>query len=177
MLPPPIVRIPHIPSNYRPRPHRNRQTLSVDTDAGGRRLGEGLEVDHDGMLSDKDVLPAYDGKGGPPKYLELDVLSHGRMGMVDEGIAGEFGSGGGTGTTETGMGAQISGTTPEVASPYIPGYPNAPPGNPDSPTVDAPALPSAASASLTESAMLGSDSNVPPLHVHAVSSANSSSPP
>jgi hypothetical protein len=41
--------------------------------------------DHDGVLSVKDVLPAYDGAGGPPKYSELHALGHGGIG-VDGGV-------------------------------------------------------------------------------------------
>ncbi|KAG6918771.1 hypothetical protein DXG01_011962 [Tephrocybe rancida] len=49
-----------------------RRTRALDTDAAGRRVGGGIEEsDHDGFIGDKDVLPAYDNAGGPPKYREL----------------------------------------------------------------------------------------------------------
>ncbi|KAG6857137.1 hypothetical protein H0H87_008707 [Tephrocybe sp. NHM501043] len=49
-----------------------RRTRAIDTDAAGRRIGAGIETsDHDGYIGDKDVLPAYDTTGGPPKYREL----------------------------------------------------------------------------------------------------------
>ena len=40
-------------------------TRALDIGAGGRRLGGGED------LTDKDVLPAYDLAGGPPKYVEM----------------------------------------------------------------------------------------------------------
>lgn len=44
-----------------------RRTRALDTDEGGRRAG----VPEDGVLDQKDMLPAYDNVGGPPKYMEL----------------------------------------------------------------------------------------------------------
>jgi len=44
-----------------------RRTRAADTDAGGRRAG-GPE---DGSTDFKDMLPAYDNIGGPPKYVEM----------------------------------------------------------------------------------------------------------
>jgi len=41
----------------------------MDTDEGGRRAG----VPEDGDLDQKDMLPAYDNVGGPPKYMELEM--------------------------------------------------------------------------------------------------------
>ncbi|KAF8884502.1 hypothetical protein BD779DRAFT_1801684 [Infundibulicybe gibba] len=54
----------------------SRRTRAADIDEGGRRLpGSGInEYDHD-VLSDKDVLPAYDNIGGPPKYADLTGAS------------------------------------------------------------------------------------------------------
>ncbi|KAF5329236.1 hypothetical protein D9619_009318 [Psilocybe cf. subviscida] len=49
--------------------YSTRRTQAQDVDANGRRIG-GAEVDHDGALDDKDILPAYDIHGGPPKYFE-----------------------------------------------------------------------------------------------------------
>ena len=55
-----------MPAAYR---SRGRRTRAADTDEGGRRAG-GPE---DGDLDHKDMLPAYDNVGGPPKYVEMDV--------------------------------------------------------------------------------------------------------
>ncbi|KAF8836160.1 hypothetical protein BDN67DRAFT_974560 [Paxillus ammoniavirescens] len=60
-----------VPAAYRP----DRRVRAVDTDAGGRRLGPAGE-DWDG----KDDLPAYDGVGGPPKYVEADWRNAGLQG-------------------------------------------------------------------------------------------------
>lgn len=38
----------------------------LDTDYGGRRAASGNP--EDGLLAEKDLLPAYDGLGRPPKY-------------------------------------------------------------------------------------------------------------
>lgn len=47
------------------------QVRAMDTDDDGRRLGDGgTSNDHDGELGNKDVLPAYDTSGGPPRYVE-----------------------------------------------------------------------------------------------------------
>ncbi|KAF8153854.1 hypothetical protein B0H34DRAFT_799791 [Crassisporium funariophilum] len=51
-----------------------RRTRAADVDANGRRLGDrAVELDHDGELGDKDMLPAYDNFGGPPKYVDLEM--------------------------------------------------------------------------------------------------------
>jgi len=55
-----------MPAAYR---SRGRRTRAADTDEGGRRAG----VPEDGNLDHKDMLPAYDNVGGPPKYVEMDV--------------------------------------------------------------------------------------------------------
>ncbi|GLB44308.1 hypothetical protein LshimejAT787_1602380 [Lyophyllum shimeji] len=61
-------------SEVPPYPYAHH-TRAYDTDAAGRRLG-GLQVsDHDGYIGDKDVLPAYDNAGGPPKYGEHEMWS------------------------------------------------------------------------------------------------------
>ncbi|KAF9234471.1 hypothetical protein BU15DRAFT_24123, partial [Melanogaster broomeanus] len=52
-----------LPAAYRPE----RRVHAADTDADGRRLDPAGE-DWDG----KDALPAYDGIGRPPKYIETD---------------------------------------------------------------------------------------------------------
>jgi hypothetical protein len=58
---------------------RNRRTHATDIDSDGRRLGElPAEIDHDGELGGKDVLPAYDNFGGPPKYFEVEMESRSR---------------------------------------------------------------------------------------------------
>jgi hypothetical protein len=56
-----------LPSAY--QGYSARRTQAQDVDASGRRIG-GAEVDHGGALDDKDILPAYDMHGGPPKYFE-----------------------------------------------------------------------------------------------------------
>ncbi|KAF4611703.1 hypothetical protein D9613_004044 [Agrocybe pediades] len=50
-----------------------RRVQAEDVDIYGRRLGHGTELDHDGVLGDKDHLPAYDNIGGPPKYAEIEL--------------------------------------------------------------------------------------------------------
>jgi hypothetical protein len=44
-----------------------RRTRAADIGEGGRRAGN----PEDGNLDLKDMLPAYDNVGGPPKYVEL----------------------------------------------------------------------------------------------------------
>jgi catechol 2,3-dioxygenase-like lactoylglutathione lyase family enzyme len=102
--------------------------MGMDTDAGGRRLGVTLENDHDGMLGDKDVLPVYDGAGGPPKYFELDAFRSGRTAVGGEGYEGIGAFG------RTGFGVESQGA--EAASSASLAYPNAPPGDPPSTNVD-----------------------------------------
>ena len=51
---------------------RQRRTRAADIGAGGRRAGEGggdWDPDH------KELLPAYDNVGGPPKYVETEMDS------------------------------------------------------------------------------------------------------
>lgn len=63
-----------IPAAYLGRPGRDRRVRGQDTDIDGRRLGAAnTDLDHDGPLSGKDLLPAYDYSGGPPKYAEFDL--------------------------------------------------------------------------------------------------------
>jgi len=51
-----------------------RRTRATDIDLDGRRFtSQGTEVDHDGFLRDKDVLPKYELLGGPPKYADLEL--------------------------------------------------------------------------------------------------------
>jgi len=51
-----------------------RLTRATDIDLGGRRFtSPGTEVDHDGLLRDKDILPKYELLGGPPKYADLEL--------------------------------------------------------------------------------------------------------
>ncbi|KAF9468391.1 hypothetical protein BDZ94DRAFT_1304665 [Collybia nuda] len=57
-------------------PH-NRRIRGQDTDTRGRRLGSpGGEYDYD--HDDKDLLPAYDTAGGPPKYIDVELDFLGR---------------------------------------------------------------------------------------------------
>jgi hypothetical protein len=65
--------------------HGNRRTHALDIDADGRRLGHTAFLDHEGELRDKDVLPAYDIYGGPPKYNELEVQH--RSSSVENGTS------------------------------------------------------------------------------------------
>ncbi|KAJ3503789.1 hypothetical protein NLJ89_g8277 [Agrocybe chaxingu] len=63
----------------------SRRTRAADIDASGRRVGDRhAELDHDGGLDDKDVLPAYEHFGGPPKYNELEMQA--RLSSVGNGI-------------------------------------------------------------------------------------------
>ncbi|KAF8637459.1 hypothetical protein AX17_002804 [Amanita inopinata Kibby_2008] len=52
--------------------HNSRRTRAADVDEGGRRLDSGFDDD-----GDKEMLPAYDRFGGPPKYVELENLQGG----------------------------------------------------------------------------------------------------
>lgn len=49
---------------------RGRRTTAADTDQGGRRAGATGDDDA------KDTLPAYDGSGGPPMYMELEMMDN-----------------------------------------------------------------------------------------------------
>jgi hypothetical protein len=46
-------------------------TRAADVDAEGRRAG--ARDPDDGNFNDKDILPAYDTRGGPPRYVELEM--------------------------------------------------------------------------------------------------------
>lgn len=59
-----------------------RRTSAADLDEGGRRLGRGSHNDHDGAIGDKDVLPAYDNVGGPPKYVDIEMRDGGSSGSL-----------------------------------------------------------------------------------------------
>jgi hypothetical protein len=76
-----------LPISYR---RATRRTTAADVDAGGRRGGErDRDVDYgSGHCDDKDMLPAYEGEGGPPKYAELEMRA--RMQAIQNG----FGAGG-----------------------------------------------------------------------------------
>ncbi|TFK33095.1 hypothetical protein BDQ12DRAFT_691607 [Crucibulum laeve] len=65
-----------VPTSYA---GNGRRVRAFDIGEGGRRVGGGGDYD---TLSDKDLLPAYDNIGGPPKYqeLELQVCGGTRMG-------------------------------------------------------------------------------------------------
>jgi len=62
----------------------------MNTEGGGRLAPDGTlrENDHDSALGDKDVLPAYDGAGGPPMYFEFNVRACEGVGTF-ETMAGE----------------------------------------------------------------------------------------
>ncbi|KAG5638843.1 hypothetical protein H0H81_009614 [Sphagnurus paluster] len=66
------TRFPRTTGLSHPYGHRTR---AADTDAAGRRLGgPGFDYsDHDGYIGDKDMLPAYDTSGGPPKYGDMEL--------------------------------------------------------------------------------------------------------
>jgi hypothetical protein len=100
-------------TDFDPRPRHG--TRAFDIDASGRRLAPAGEVvvnDHDGAFNDKDVLPAYDGTGGPPKYFELHTS--GRGGGRAQQPTSE-----GTGVRNTGGGAQVQLGTDGVQSPDV----------------------------------------------------------
>lgn len=77
-LPPPNPNAPYpllndpLPAAYLGRRDRRVRGHDVDTD-GRRHRAATTDLDHDGPLSGKDLLPAYDYFGGPPKYAELDL--------------------------------------------------------------------------------------------------------
>ncbi|CAA7264027.1 unnamed protein product [Cyclocybe aegerita] len=65
--------------------YTSRRTRAADIDASGRRGADRhAELDHDGELGDKDVLPAYEHFGGPPKYNEVEMQA--RLFSVGSGI-------------------------------------------------------------------------------------------
>lgn len=110
--------------------------MAMDIDAGGRRLGaRGLQSDHDGVLDDKDVLPAYDVSGGPPKYIELDVLGERTGSHRDAGVelesTGALGREGAEAATQS-QAHQL----PDEATSSSTSYPSAPPGDPALQSVD-----------------------------------------
>jgi len=54
--------------------NNSRRTRAQDIDLEGCRFTcAGAEVDHDGLLRNKDALPKYESFGGPPKYAELEL--------------------------------------------------------------------------------------------------------
>jgi len=63
MLYPPVS---PLPAAYRAD---RRRTRAADIDEGGRRAGN----PGDGNLDHKEMLPAYDNVGGPPKYVEMNI--------------------------------------------------------------------------------------------------------
>lgn len=58
-----------------------RRTRAAGVDEQGRRLDSGRDPDQH-SLDDKDVLPAYDRYGGPPKYMDLEMALDGAM-LID----------------------------------------------------------------------------------------------
>ncbi|KAF7976557.1 hypothetical protein HWV62_6217 [Athelia sp. TMB] len=81
-----------LPSAYT----RGQRTRAADTDEGGRRAG-GADDDA------KDMLPAYEGGGGPPKYMELQMMDsiRTRLHLNFAGVMGrETGSVGEAGAAE-----------------------------------------------------------------------------
>ncbi len=51
-----------------------RRTNGADIDQSGRRFQDiDVELDYGGPLSDKDLLPAYDHFGSPPKYADVEA--------------------------------------------------------------------------------------------------------
>lgn len=66
--------IPGVPAAYLGA--GNIRTQAPDIDGSGRRVGGGAtELDHGGYLGDKDVLPAYEALGSPPKYIDFQMHS------------------------------------------------------------------------------------------------------
>ncbi|KAF8656114.1 hypothetical protein AX16_002752 [Volvariella volvacea WC 439] len=88
---------------------RGRGTRGADIGAGGRRgVESGLGIsDHDGILDDKDALPAYDMFGGPPKYADLE-RTRGRTPSNAAPVAVNEESGGGGGGGIGAMGTRIA---------------------------------------------------------------------
>jgi len=75
--------IPGVPAAYLGA--GNIRTQAPDIDGSGRRAGGGTtEFDHGGYLGDKDVLPAYEVLGSPPKYIDFQMHS----GLVGLGALG-----------------------------------------------------------------------------------------
>ena len=73
----------HIPLSYFPFGYHmgTRRTRAAGVDEQGRRLDSGRDPDQH-SLDDKDVLPAYDRYGGPPKYMDLEMALDGAM-LID----------------------------------------------------------------------------------------------
>ncbi|RDB18159.1 hypothetical protein Hypma_000569 [Hypsizygus marmoreus] len=96
----------------------SRRVHALDIDDGGRRLGGGGEYDD---LGDKDLLPAYEGGGGPPGYADVGtVLGYGYgygggMNGVGAGGRGDNGGGnaGGEGVREGNINTSMDTPQPE----------------------------------------------------------------
>jgi len=75
---------------------RGRRTNAADTDQGGRRAGPA------GYDDAKDALPAYEGGGGPPKYMELEMMDNirTRLHLNLAGMVGRNSEGEGTASIE-----------------------------------------------------------------------------
>ncbi|KAK2467703.1 hypothetical protein APHAL10511_000297 [Amanita phalloides] len=58
-----------------------RRTRAADVDEHGRRMDSGRDPDRL-SLDDKEILPAYDRYGGPPKYMDLEMALDGGT-MID----------------------------------------------------------------------------------------------
>jgi len=73
----------YIPLSYFPFGYHagTRRTRAADVDEQGRRLDSGRDPDQH-SLDGKDVLPAYDRYGGPPKYVDLEMALDGAM-LID----------------------------------------------------------------------------------------------
>lgn len=78
---------PSIRPNFQPREsgltpiplqqQRRGRTHATDVDSEGRRLGGPDPDDFNGDVTEKDVLPAYEIKGGPPNYNQFLAVDPG----------------------------------------------------------------------------------------------------
>jgi len=160
---------PSAPPPYRASqrlPRSPRRVTAMDTDQHGRRLapdGTLQENDHDGVLGDKDVLPAYDGAGGPPKYFELNVRAGAEGAAGYEGVRAS-----GRAVGEESLGEDVA----QVPSPEPGHTPSSPAYDPNGPT-----LTSVQEYEQHQSGMTNSGSSAPPIPVHADSAADLPPPP
>jgi len=116
---------------------RVARTYATDVDSEGRRLGGPDPDDVNGDVTEKDVLPAYEVKGGPPNYSQFLAVNPGTDTNTGLQITG-------TASVETSSQTANSSTQPspglhlQLPAPPLPSYnpvsattrPTMPPTNP-----------------------------------------------
>ena len=74
---------------------REGRTRAIDIDSEGRRVGGPDPDDPDGDVMEKDILPAYEVKGGPPNYgqpvaVDLGTGTNARLQVTETVLVGTF---------------------------------------------------------------------------------------